>query len=135
MTQQSSRQHHRSEQSGFSLIEVLTAVAILALAVFILMDAHYGAMSLHIDMDEAATDAQLMESLLSIAEMGVLNGNMSDSGDFGDRYAEYSWSYEANESGAYDEVLLYTVTVTLSRPDMTRSLEFLVYNTGIEGGY
>ncbi len=119
--------------NGFTLIEVLAAVAILALAVFILLDAHYGALSLHIQMDEAMVDAQLMESLLAIVEIEVFNGNMSGNGDFGDRYHEYSWTYEAYQTGAYDEVLLYTVTVTLYRPGMERSLEFLVYNTGIEG--
>ncbi len=130
--------HHttsRHDQYGFTLIEVLTAVAILGLAVFILMDAHYGAMSLHIEMDEAAAEAHLMENLLAIAEMGVLNGDMSGSGDFGARYLDYTWSYDAYESGAYDEVLLFTVTATLNHPNRARSMEFLVYNTGIEGGF
>lgn len=145
----------RSTQAGFTLIEVLTALAILGLGMFILLDAHYSALRLHDTMNDAVISRQLLEQTVNLAETEVLLGNLSDSGDFGMRHPGYAWSFEGvmtggggaglfsgNTAGASassqsgdpgDEVRLYEVSVTITTPeDEDRSLEFLVYNVNPE---
>jgi prepilin-type N-terminal cleavage/methylation domain-containing protein len=133
---------------GFTLIEVLTALAILGVALFALLEAHYAALSLHALTDEEVVYREFVEMTAGRAETSVLQGTLSDSGDFGLRYPDYTWSFEAEEQepassegtgASFDTSIvpeglipLYRVTVTVTGPSQEqRSFEFYVFNTGL----
>ena len=117
--------------SGFSLIEVLAALAILGTAAFVLLDAHHTSLGLFMMTEEEVDMRLFIEEAVAQAELGVYDGAFSGSGDFGPRYPDYAWAYDAVLTGEEDVVELYEVTVTVTGPDDERSLFFLVYNTGL----
>ena len=118
-------------QAGFTLFEVLAALAILGVAVFVLLDAHHSALKLHQSMDEELAFRQLVETVIGRAELEVRAGHLTDSGDFGTRYPGYTWSYEAVPSGSDEVVLLYEITATVSGPEEQRQMKFFVFDTGV----
>ena len=75
---------------------------------------------------------QLLEMVAAKAEVGVLTGALSETGDFGERYPDYFWSYDAEVQGEDEFVPLYAVHVWIESPDEERELDFYVYNTGPE---
>jgi prepilin-type N-terminal cleavage/methylation domain-containing protein len=119
----------RRKRAGFTLVEVMAALAILGAALFVLLDAHYGALRLH---DQARTRTVMhnfMVQAIGRAEVEVLAGNLSGSGDFGKRYPDYKYSYDAKEDEgdlAGDALVatlpIYLVTVTVEGPEKS-SLE------------
>ncbi len=114
--------------AGFTLIEVMFALAILAGAVFVLLDAHHAAMRLFQDSHDRVIERQLFERVLSEAEVQVLAGELGGAGDFGARYPDYSYEYQANQVS--DERLgLYEVLATLETPDGRVELSMYVYDT------
>lgn len=120
-----------SHTQGFTLIEIMVALAILGAAAFILLHGHLVALNLHGAMVEEVVMRQLTETVVSQAEAEVLIGNLNGSGDFGQRYPQYSWSYSATKVGE-EEVLLYDVNVVISGPFEERSMSFFTYNIGEE---
>lgn len=117
--------------AGFTLIEIMVALAILATSAFILLHGHLAALNLHGMMVEEVVMRQLTETVVSQAEAEVLIGNLNGSGDFGQRYPDYSWSYSATKAGE-EEVLLYDVNVVIIGPFEERSISFFTYNIGEE---
>ncbi len=110
----------------------MAALAILGLALFILLDSHYTTLRLHDAMTEEVTLRQFTERVASMAEVEVMAGSLSGDGDFGERYPDYSWSFEATEAGEDEMVLLFDVSVTIDGPDDSRTLRFYFYDTGID---
>ena len=118
-------------RAGFTLIEILAAMAILGTALFVLMNAHYGALSLHSSVDEEVTFRQLLETIVARADTDIMSGTLANSGEFGARYPGFSWSFEAVPAGADEMVLLYDVTVAVRGPEETRELHYAVYDIGM----
>ena len=117
---------------GFTLIEIMAALAVLGVALFVLMQSHYGALNLHSIMEDEVMMRHFLESTVGNAEAAILQETLSDSGDFGARFPGYTWSYEGSlvEEGTGME--LYDVSATVTSPgNETRTLQFLVYNTGV----
>lgn len=125
--------HNRTGRGagGFSLMEVLAALAVLGGAVFVLLNAHFTALKLHEVMADEVNMRQLMEIAVAKAEVGVMSGMLSDGGDFGARYADYAWSYDAALAGSDEAILLYMVNASVTGPDDDRTLTFYVYDTGL----
>ncbi len=108
--------------AGFTLAEVLVALAILGGGMFVLVNAHHGALQLHLITQEEVHARMLLELTAARAEMGVVAEELSDSGDFGPRYPGYTWTYEAQPMGDVDnpymlDVEFFSVTATLQAPD------------------
>jgi prepilin-type N-terminal cleavage/methylation domain-containing protein len=115
---------------GFTLIEILVALALLGVTAVVLLNAHYGAMRLFTDTRDEVLMQGFMERALGQAEVEVLTGSLTGTGTFGDRYPDYSYSYTAQLMGSTETVPLYTVTVSVTGPENeTKSMTELVYNT------
>lgn len=131
-----------SPRNGFTLIEVVAALAILGTALVVLLDAHYTALRLQTETADAVLRSQLLESVVARAEVGVLTGELTGGDEFGPRYPGYSWSYDAVLSGDDPEMQLYQVTARVqsasdtpsSDPAADDGLSFWVYNPGLPDG-
>ncbi|MCX8063809.1 MAG: prepilin-type N-terminal cleavage/methylation domain-containing protein [Candidatus Hydrogenedentes bacterium] len=118
---------------GFTLMEILTALAILGGSAFVLFNIHYNAMRLHEEALGISDEYQLLSFICSKAEMGVLSGTLSDGGDFGDNFEGYSWSYSATPMGSDPAISLYAVNVTLTNPEgETKNVNFLCYGLSMQ---
>ena len=118
---------------GFTLIEVMAALAILGTSLIVLLNSHYKAMTLHADTDQAVFMDGLTAWALGLAEVEVLAGVLDDAGDFGERYPGYSYAFHATLFDETVPVRLYTVGVTVVGPDDERMLMMLVYDMGADG--
>jgi len=117
----------RAGKSGFTLIEIMVAVAILGGSLLVLLETHYAAMKLFSRVQEEALMQQMLERVLGEAEVEVLAGNLSGSGDFGARYPDYAYSFEATPAGEDELVPLYIVTVTVDAPAESVTKEMYVF--------
>ncbi len=117
--------------AGFTLLEVLAALAILGTALFVLLDAHFSALSLHDRVREEVTARQLMDYAVAQAEVELLQGRLAGDFEFGNRYPDYFWSYEAILDQVDTTVQLFDVIVTVSGPDGDETLDFYSYDTGL----
>jgi len=124
-----------SFRNGFTLVEVMAALGILGTAVFVLLDAHYVALRLFAAAEDEVDFRQLVEEAVSLAELGVYEQTYSGGDNFGARYPDYEWSYEAVPMSEQNTDIqtggLYEVTATVTGPDETRSVMFYVYDTGL----
>lgn len=117
-------------RSGFTLIEVMAALAILGTALLILLNTHFKSMSLHERTDQAVFMDGLMSWAMGAAETEVQSGVLNGDGDFGERYEGYSYSFSATLFDESMPVALYTVAVFAHGPDDDRTLMMLVYRAG-----
>lgn len=117
-------------EHGFTLIEVLTAVTILGVALFILLASQWTSLNIHAVMNEEVTLGELVQTVAGKAEIGVQTGLLSDGGDFGTRYPDYTWTYDATLSGDAEstETQLYDVQITVQGPETEKQVNFYVYN-------
>jgi prepilin-type N-terminal cleavage/methylation domain-containing protein len=117
---------------GFTLVEIMVALALLGMTVVVLLDAHYGAMRLFTDTRDEALMQQFLESALAQAELAVTAGTLTGSGQFGKRHEGYSFTFSATPFGETEGVPLYMLTVMVNAPNENenRSMMMLVYNTG-----
>ena len=116
--------------AGFTLAEVLVALSILGTALFVLIGAHQSAMRLQIEAETAVEERQLLEGAVARAEVAVMTGSLSASGEFGPRYPGYGWGFDAQNVGSDTQVPLYQVTARLTTPDGEKKLDFFYFNTG-----
>jgi general secretion pathway protein I len=78
----------RSARGGFTLLEVLVAVAVLGLALVSLLGLHVRTLAL-IDRDQRVTESTLLaRALMTEAEVGTFPEIGATSGDFEERYPE-----------------------------------------------
>ena len=106
---------------GFTLLEVLIAVAILGSALFILLEAHYVALRANTELRDEVTLRNLTALALGIAETEVCAGNFLDSQDFGERYPDFKYSFDAQAVGE-EYPALYDVLVTVEGPNVKREV-------------
>ncbi len=128
------RRPARKRNHGFTLIEIVVALALIGGVMFVLLETHFRALRLY----EAARDEVTIRNFLSQAagraETEVLAGNLGGDGDFGERYPDYTYKFEAQQMGE-GSVLLYDVLVTVEEPGgETHELVFLVYDPRTGGG-
>ncbi len=123
--------HHGAR--GFTLIEVMAALAILGMSLFILLQAHFSALKLYDTAGSETLIRELLQHTMNHAELQVLAGTLAEEGDFGMRYPEYTWSFEASLVGEDELVQLYEVNVSVRAPDgEERLISFLTYNPSAE---
>jgi prepilin-type N-terminal cleavage/methylation domain-containing protein len=115
-------------RGGFTLIEVLVALGILGVAMFVLLDSHYSALRMQsATMDEIELRS-LVELAVAEAEVGILTNNLVGEGDFGERYRQYRYKYETELQGE-ENVPLFRVTVTVTHEERgDTTLDFFVFH-------
>ena len=117
-----------SSESGFTLMEVVVALAILGTGLVVLLQAHYSSMRLFVDAQERAITDTLFVGTVGMVEQSVLAGDNSGSGDFGLRYPDYSWSYTSRSLNANNFPGLVEVTLTMRTPIDEEDRKFLVHD-------
>lgn len=118
------------DNRGFTLIEVMIALAILGASAMILLDAHYNALRLHADTRDEVLSQQFLEEAMGQAEIQVMTGALSGNGTFGNEYPDYSYSFAGQASGAEQGLPLYDVTVSVKGPTGDKEMHLFVYNVG-----
>ncbi len=109
----------RSEPHGFTLLEIMVAMAIIAIVLVAVYKMHHQT----IDMNNAAsfhTRAPLLaqKKTAEIKSRG-LNDIADDEGDFGEDFPDYHWQMTVED---IESELLGDVTRRLKKIDMTVSL-------------
>lgn len=112
---------------GFTLIEIVVALAILGGGLFILLESHLGALRLFDEAQEEATITMLLQSAVGDAERAVLAGEASGDGDFGLRLSEYSYRFSMVPVDQEELPGLLEVTLTLVTPVEEREVQFRIY--------
>ena len=120
----------RSDRSdhGFTLIEVVIAMAILGSGFVILLETHYGSLRLFSSAQDEAIAASLLQSAVGQAEQAVLEGHTEGEGEFGARFPDYQYTFTATQPDKDNVPGLYKVVVTLRGPLDSDEVTFLVYD-------
>jgi prepilin-type N-terminal cleavage/methylation domain-containing protein len=113
---------------GFTLIEIAVALALLGAAVVILLESHYGSMSLFAAAQEEAIAELVVSEAVANAEREVLSGKTDGEGELGAALEGYSYTFSAKLQDEVETPGLYAVTVTVAGPGLDRTLEYLVYH-------
>ena len=122
-----------SSKDGFTLIEVVVALGILASAIVILLESHYGSLQLFDAAQNIAFTDQLMEHAIGESERLALTGEFSGEGDFGRRFSDYRYRFEAQPVNPDELPGLLEITVSVEGPDGTKEMLYLVYNVNQTG--
>ena len=114
------KQHHRrdAEQGGFTLVEILVAMSLLGISMYVLLQTHYNTLIMFSEVHEAAELRMMIEETIGAAEMEVLAGEKSGNGELGEEEEEITYAFEAKEveSDTLDGV--WDVHVTIQSPGM-----------------
>lgn len=126
-----SRYNARADSAGFTLIEIMIALAILGASLFILLEMHYSATRAQQRLEEEVRVRNLLAEAVGIAEVEIAVGTLRDSQEFGDRYPGWRYSFDAQpiDSGSSSRTSsttvnspypgLHDVLVTVEDPDRT----------------
>ena len=82
---------------GFTLLEVMIAVALIAIALTTLLGSQSQSVSFANSAKFETMAALLAQSKMSEVAMQKAGALISDSGDFGEDYPGYAWAVDVNE--------------------------------------
>lgn len=122
------RPHTQRRTDGFTLIEIVVALAVLGVSLFVLLQAHFASLNLYLDAEEQALADLFTAQAVGIAEFEILSGEESGGGDFGEKFEGYTYSYSAELRDPEAAPGLFDVTVLITGPEETRTIMFLVYD-------
>jgi general secretion pathway protein I len=88
----------RSNTRGFTLLEVLVAVAILAIAMVAILKANVQSLDALTKSRETSTASLLAASKLAEVEAVGAASWVEMQGDFGKEYPDYTWEVESSRS-------------------------------------
>lgn len=107
-------------QSGFTLLEVMVAIAILAITLSTLFGSQIQSLSLAEEAQFNIHAAGLAKAKLSEYESGVAHLENGE-GDFGEDFPEYVWKVEIQDADIEELPSLADLEVPLKRVDLTVS--------------
>ncbi|UCG67827.1 MAG: type II secretion system protein [Deltaproteobacteria bacterium] len=82
---------------GFTLLEVMIALAIIAITLVTLLASQSQSLSLAIEAKFNTTAALLAQSKMAEIETESMENLSSDSGDFGEDFPNYHWEYTVGD--------------------------------------
>jgi len=88
----------QNKASGFTLMEVMIAMAILAIALVAIFQLQSQSISMSTDSRFMTTAALLAQSKMVEAEADSTLDNHSEDGDFGPDYPQYIWRMEVGDT-------------------------------------
>jgi len=94
------RKTSASDNDGFTLLEVLVAVAILAIVLVAVFRMHAQSISMHSATRFHTTAPLLLQAKLSEIKLTPLDDLSGDSGDFGKHYPGYAWRFSMEDLDA-----------------------------------
>jgi len=106
--------HRASMDSGFTLLEVLVAVAIAGMAIVMLLQAHSGSMALYEQCREMVIAQHLMRELISGIEVSGYPGDIETEGK-AEQFPGFSWRLTCKMVGP-ELPGVYEVAVTIKGP-------------------
>jgi len=116
-----------NSSSGFTLLEVMLAMAILAIALVAVFQSQSQSISMAGQARFATTASLLAQSKMAEVETmdpGEIN---ADSGDFGDDFPDYSWKVDVTEAQV-ENVKKIEVTVINERMKLNNSYRLVLYS-------
>lgn len=118
------------KREGFTLVEVLVAMAILAIGAGVLLSSVMGAADLFVTAEDVVKKRTLIEQAIGVAELRIYDGELGGEEDFGKRFENYSFKWNAVlNASAGEEIPLYDVTITVYGPeDFEATVQYLLYN-------
>jgi general secretion pathway protein I len=88
----------QNKANGFTLMEVMIAMAILAIALVAVFQLQSQSISMSTDSRFMTTAALLAQSKMVEAEAGSTLADHSEDGDFGPDYPQYTWHLEVGDT-------------------------------------
>ncbi|MFV0438381.1 MAG: prepilin-type N-terminal cleavage/methylation domain-containing protein [Desulfopila sp.] len=117
-----------SAANGFTLLEVLVAIAILAIALTSLLGLQSQSLSLAIEMKFNVTAAFLAQEKIAEYQTGLIEFT-SDRGDFGRDFPGYTWRAEVQNADIFAAEGLVELERPLQRLDLTVGWQEQEYST------
>ncbi len=88
----------KNKNSGFTLLEVMVAMAIIAIALTAVLGSQSQSVSLASEAKFSTTAPLLAQSKMAEIEMADTNDLADDSGDFGEDFPGYTWQLSVKEA-------------------------------------
>ena len=85
-------------QGGFTLLEVMVAVAIIAIALTALLGSHSQSVSLAGESKFYTTASLLAQRKMAELELAGFDDLVSDGGDFGEEFPGYRWEVKVDQA-------------------------------------
>lgn len=115
-----------SAKDGFTFLEVMIAVAIIAIAFVALLGSQSQSVSVASDLRERVTASFLAQQKLAELESSDFDSLFTTEGLFGDEFSQFGWSAEVNilspdETGIEEsDDMLKTIDLTITMGDTER---------------
>lgn len=88
----------REEDAGFTLLEVMVAMSILALALVAVLQLQSQSIAMSTSARFMTTASLLAQSKMADVEAGAALGNKSQKGDFAPDFPEYKWTVQITDT-------------------------------------
>ena len=118
-----------SKKKGFTLLEVMIAMAILAITLVVVFQSQSQSISMASGARFETTAALLAQSKMAEIEAANLKDVASGSGDFGDDFPDYSWQVDVTET-EIEELKKVAVTVVNEKMTSNNSYRLVLYRFG-----
>lgn len=117
-----------NRRDGFTLIEVVVALAILGTGLVMLMETQFATLTMFDDAQTQVTERMLIEWAIGEAERDAMTGSDSGDGDFGARYPDYSYTYSATQVRPDEMPGLLEIKVTVQGFEDAIEMTFFGYD-------
>ncbi|MBI5441327.1 MAG: type II secretion system protein [Deltaproteobacteria bacterium] len=120
----------RGPSRGFTLLEIIVALAILGTTFTVLLSAHTAAARREAEARRLLTGTSLARELVSRTEVEGLPAFGKDDGDFGEDFPEFKWEREVTDgplANVFTDLKQVSVRVNWSDGGKPRSTEVVFY--------